>query len=127
MATSLPSNLDPVVAAAGLASGMPYLPSVATASEVIQARRLGFTHLKFFPAEAAGGTAMLRSLAGPFADMRFCPTGGIGPANLAAYLALPNVVCVGGSWLASEAEIRAGAWDTIREHAAAASSAPRHG
>ena len=61
--------------------------------------------------------------AGPFADVRFCPTGGVGPANLAAYLALPNVVCVGGSWLASDAEIRAGDWPTIRARAEAASQA----
>lgn len=98
-------------------SGLPFLPGVATASEVMAARAHGFTRLKFFPAGAAGGRAMLRGFAGPFADVAFCPTGGVGEDNLADYLALANVVCVGGSWLASAAEIGAGRWGEITARA----------
>src|SRR5579864_6717129 len=89
-------------------SGLPYLPAVATASELMAALERGFTLCKFFPAEAAGGTDMLRSLAGPFPQVRFCPTGGVDPANAATYLALPNVVCVGGSWLTPRDALAAG-------------------
>lgn len=110
-------GFDPVLVRLALDGRLPYLPGVATASEIMQARRLGYTHLKFFPAEAAGGIAALRSFHGPFPDISFCPTGGIGPDNLAAYLDLPNVTCVAGSWPASDEEIRAGAWDTIQTRA----------
>ena len=96
------------------ASGdLPLLPGVATASEVMQAQARGFGLLKFFPAEQAGGMAMLRALAGPFPQVRFCPTGGIGAANAAAWLAEPNVVAVGGSWLCPAADVRAGNWEVI--------------
>lgn len=94
-------------------SDLPLLPGVATASEVMAAAEAGYTCLKFFPAEAMGGAAALRLLGGPFPAMRFCPTGGIGPGNAAAYLALPNVVCVGGSWVAPEEAVTARDWPRI--------------
>ncbi|MBN9582737.1 MAG: bifunctional 4-hydroxy-2-oxoglutarate aldolase/2-dehydro-3-deoxy-phosphogluconate aldolase [Afipia sp.] len=98
---------------AAAAGDLPLLPGVATASEVMQAQARGFGLLKFFPAEQAGGMAMLRALAGPFPQVRFCPTGGIGAANAAAWLAEPNVVAVGGSWLCPAADVRAGNWEVI--------------
>ncbi len=79
--------------------GLPLLPGVATASEIMQAQQDGYTELKFFPAMQAGGAAMLKALYGPFAHIQFCPTGGITAQNAGEFLALPNVVCVGGSWL----------------------------
>lgn len=118
-------GFDPVLAGSARSRRLPYLPGVATASEIMQARRLGYSHFKFFPAEGAGGAATLRSFAGPFPDVRFCPTGGIGPDNLAAYLELPNVICVAGTWLAGEEEIRAAAWDTIQQRARELARIPR--
>ncbi len=100
---------------AGSIADWPYLPGATTASEVMAARDAGYDTLKFFPAEAAGGSAMLKSLYGPLPDIRFCPTGGITFANAPAYLALPNVGCVGGSWLASAANLQAGNWELIRQ------------
>ena len=94
-------------------SDLPLLPGVATASEVMQAQARGFNLLKFFPAEQAGGIAMLRALAGPFPNARFCPTGGVGAANVAAWLAEPNVVAAGGSWLCPASDIKAGNWEVI--------------
>ena len=84
---------------AAAAGELPWLPGVATASEVMAAIRLGYDRLKFFPAEAMGGMATLKALAGPFGAVRFCPTGGVRADNAADYLALSNVICVGGSWL----------------------------
>ncbi|GAA0603066.1 bifunctional 4-hydroxy-2-oxoglutarate aldolase/2-dehydro-3-deoxy-phosphogluconate aldolase [Streptomyces crystallinus] len=81
------------------ASGVPFLPGVATASEVVALLERGIHEMKFFPAEAAGGTAYLKSLAGPLPAARFCPTGGISLASAPTYLALPNVGCVGGTWM----------------------------
>lgn len=80
-------------------AGLPLLPGVATGSEIMMAQEDGFAELKFFPAMQAGGPAMLKAWGGPFGDVRFCPTGGVSMANAAEFLALPNVVCVGGSWL----------------------------
>jgi 2-dehydro-3-deoxyphosphogluconate aldolase/(4S)-4-hydroxy-2-oxoglutarate aldolase len=80
-------------------SGVPFLPGVSTTSEVVALLERGVREMKFFLAEAAGGTAYLKSLSGPLPQARFCPTGGIGPASAADYLALPNVACVGGSWM----------------------------
>jgi 2-dehydro-3-deoxyphosphogluconate aldolase/(4S)-4-hydroxy-2-oxoglutarate aldolase len=94
-------------------SALPLLPGVATASEVMQAQAKGFNLLKFFPAEQLGGIPMLRALAGPFANTRFCPTGGIGAANAATWLAEPNVICVGGSWLCPASDIKAANWEVI--------------
>ena len=104
-------------------SDLPFLPGVATASEVMQAQARGFNTLKFFPAEQSGGIAMLRALAGPFPQMRFCPTGGIGAANAAAWLAEPNVLAVGGSWLCPTADIKAGDWSAISARCAEATKA----
>ena len=98
---------------AAAVSGLPFAPGVATASEVMQALAHGFNLLKFFPGEQSGGIRAIRALAGPFPDVRFCPTGGIGEANAAAWLAEPNVVAVGGSWLCPAADIRSGNWDGI--------------
>jgi len=98
-------------------AALPFIPGVATASEAMAARDAGFTLLKFFPAEAAGGIAWLRGIAGPLPELRFCPTGGIGEGNLGDYLALGNVVAAGGSWMAPRAEIAAGAWDRIAARA----------
>lgn len=94
-------------------SDLPFLPGVATASEVMQAQARGFNTLKFFPAEQSGGIAMLRALAGPFPRTRFCPTGGIGAGNAAAWLAEPNVLAIGGSWLCPAAEVKAANWSAI--------------
>jgi len=98
---------------AAAASALPFAPGVATASELMQALAHGFNLVKFFPAEQSGGIKALRALAGPFPDARFCPTGGIGEANAAAWLSEPNVVAVGGSWLCPAAEIRSGNWAGI--------------
>jgi 2-dehydro-3-deoxyphosphogluconate aldolase / (4S)-4-hydroxy-2-oxoglutarate aldolase len=93
--------------------GLPLLPGVATGSEVMAALEGGYTELKFFPAQQAGGAAMLKAFGGPFQDVRFCPTGGVSPANAREYLALPNVVCVGGSWLTPAESVRDGDWPRI--------------
>ena len=93
----------------------PLLPGVATASELMMAREAGFTRFKCFPAEATGGVPLLKSFAAPFPDAVFCPTGGITRASAGSYLALPNVACVGGSWMAPAAAIRAGDWAGIEK------------
>ena len=98
---------------AAATSDLPLLPGVATASEVMQSLAKGFSLLKFFPAEQAGAIPMLRALAGPFPNTRFCPTGGIGAANAAMWLAEPNVMCVGGSWLCPASDIKAANWEVI--------------
>ncbi len=92
-------GLTEALAQAAHDSGAPYLPGVATASEIMRARALGFTGLKFFPAEASGGIAALKALSAVFGDVLFCPTGGITQDNAQAWLDLPSVACVGGSWL----------------------------
>ncbi|WP_438488238.1 bifunctional 4-hydroxy-2-oxoglutarate aldolase/2-dehydro-3-deoxy-phosphogluconate aldolase [Streptomyces sp. S186] len=94
-------------------SGLPFLPGVSTASEVVTLLDEGISAMKFFPAEAAGGTAYLRSLAGPLPQARFCPTGGIGPATAPSYLALPNVGCVGGTWMLPADALAAKDWPRI--------------
>lgn len=98
---------------AAAASALPFAPGIATASELMQALAHGFDLAKFFPAEQSGGIKALRALAGPFPDTRFCPTGGIGEANASAWLAEPNVVAVGGSWLCPAADVRSGNWAGI--------------
>ncbi|MGW0500096.1 bifunctional 4-hydroxy-2-oxoglutarate aldolase/2-dehydro-3-deoxy-phosphogluconate aldolase [Streptomyces sp. NPDC003007] len=95
------------------ASGVPFLPGVSTASEVVALLERGVREMKFFPAQAAGGTAYLRSLSGPLPQARFCPTGGIGPASAPDYLALPNVGCVGGSWMLPRDAVAARDWDRV--------------
>jgi 2-dehydro-3-deoxyphosphogluconate aldolase/(4S)-4-hydroxy-2-oxoglutarate aldolase len=101
---------------------LPLLPGTATASEVLIAMEYGFTRLKFFPAEAAGGRPMLKSIGAPIPQVRFCPTGGVTPETLADYLALPNVFCVGGSWLTPAAAMAEGRWDEITRLAKAAAA-----
>jgi 2-dehydro-3-deoxyphosphogluconate aldolase/(4S)-4-hydroxy-2-oxoglutarate aldolase len=96
----------PELLKAAAASDLPFAPGIATASELMQALAAGFDLVKFFPAEQAGGIKALRALAGPFPNIRVCPTGGIGEANAASWLAEPNVVAVGGSWLCPAADIR---------------------
>ncbi|MGW4195766.1 bifunctional 4-hydroxy-2-oxoglutarate aldolase/2-dehydro-3-deoxy-phosphogluconate aldolase [Streptomyces sp. NPDC005004] len=101
--------------AAMSASGLPYLPGVSTASEVVALLERGVREMKFFPAEAAGGAAYLRSLAGPLPQARFCPTGGIGTGNADEYLALSNVGCVGGSWMVPGDAVAARDWGRVEE------------
>ena len=100
--------------------GLPLLPGVATGSEIMQCQQDGLTALKFFPALQAGGVAMLKAWGGPFADIRFCPTGGVTPQNAKEFLALPNVVCVGGSWLVPQDALLQGDWQRITRIAAEA-------
>lgn len=102
--------------------GLPFLPGVATASEVMTLLERGHHELKFFPAEAAGGRAYLNALAGPLPQARFCPTGGIAPEAVPDYLALANVACVGGSWLAPADALENGDWRRIEQLAAQAMS-----
>ncbi len=110
-------GLTEELAAAVSEAGLPFLPGVATASEAMRASALGFDHLKFFPAEPAGGIAALKAIGAPLQHLRFCPTGGITADTAPAYLALENVLCVGGSWLATAAEIASGDWAAITEKA----------
>ena len=90
--------------------GLALLPGVASGSEIMMAQEDGFTQLKFFPAMQAGGPAMLKAWSGPFFDVQFCPTGGVTLQNAPEFLALPNVVCVGGSWLVPTDAVAAGDW-----------------
>lgn len=97
--------------------GAPLLPGVATATELMRGLDAGLDHFKFFPAEQAGGVAMVKAFGGPFASCRFCPTGGVTLESAPSYLALPNVLCVGGAWVAPADLVNAGAWDEIRARA----------
>ncbi|MFE6129144.1 bifunctional 4-hydroxy-2-oxoglutarate aldolase/2-dehydro-3-deoxy-phosphogluconate aldolase [Streptomyces sp. NPDC056437] len=103
-------------------SGVPFLPGVSTTSEVVALLERGVDEMKFFPAEAAGGTAYLRSLAGPLPQARFCPTGGISLVSAPSYLALPNVGCVGGTWMLPADALAAKDWGRIEELAAGAAA-----
>lgn len=116
----LSPGFDPEVIEAAGWHALPFIPGVMTPTEAMQARSLGCTLLKLFPAEQAGGIGMLRALRGPLPALSFCPTGGIGPENLASYLAEPNVRMVGGSWLAPTRLIEAGDWGAITRLAAEA-------
>jgi 2-dehydro-3-deoxyphosphogluconate aldolase/(4S)-4-hydroxy-2-oxoglutarate aldolase len=100
---------------AGRESRIPLLPGVMTPSDVINALAAGYTHFKLFPAAQAGGIGILKAMAGPFPQIRFCPTGGIDAATAPAFLALPNVACVGGSWLTPVDRVRDGDWAAITE------------
>ncbi|MEU6724929.1 bifunctional 4-hydroxy-2-oxoglutarate aldolase/2-dehydro-3-deoxy-phosphogluconate aldolase [Nonomuraea wenchangensis] len=104
------------------ASGVPYLPGAATVSEVMALAERGIKELKFFPAEAAGGVPYLKALSGPIPDVRFCPTGGIRATTAADYLALPNVGCVGGTWLTPADALAAGDWARVEKLAAEAAA-----
>ncbi|WP_240125086.1 bifunctional 4-hydroxy-2-oxoglutarate aldolase/2-dehydro-3-deoxy-phosphogluconate aldolase [Thermomonas alba] len=101
--------------AAGKDCGIPLIPGIATASELMRGLEHGWQRFKFFPAEASGGVAALKGLAGPLPMARFCPTGGIDAGKAPAYLALPNVACVGGSWMLPEDAIGAGDWTRITQ------------
>jgi 2-dehydro-3-deoxyphosphogluconate aldolase/(4S)-4-hydroxy-2-oxoglutarate aldolase len=108
--------------AAAADSKTPLLPGAITPGEIMMAREAGLDFLKFFPAEQAGGVSFLKALASPFAGMRFCPTGGITARNAHDYLALPNVICVGGSWVAPDELVKAGDWAAIEKLAREAAS-----
>ncbi len=108
-----PGSTDDLLRAA-LQSQVPLLPGVASASEIMVGYALGYRRFKLFPAEVCGGTAALKALGGPFGDIRFCPTGGVGPANVQKYMALPNVMCVGGSWMLDSSK----GWDAVRQASA---------
>ena len=110
----------PAVGQACRDAGLALLPGVATGSEIMLAQEDGYTELKFFPAMQAGGPAMLKAWSGPFFDVKFCPTGGVTPQNAADFLALPNVVCVGGSWLVPADALASGDWARITRLAAEA-------
>ena len=115
-------GLTPELAAASRGARFPLLPGVMTPTELIAARAAGFNVLKLFPAQQAGGIAMLKALGGPFPDVLFCPTGGITRAVAADYLALPNVACVGGSWVAPQAMLAGCDWSGIEALARDAAS-----
>lgn len=101
--------------AAGMQGTIPLIPGISSISDLMKANDAGYTHMKFFPAEASGGVKAIKSIGGPFPNVAFCPTGGIGPANYRDYLALGNVKCVGGSWLAPDEAIASGDWAQITE------------
>lgn len=120
-----PGCTDALAAAAAEAGGA-FLPGAVTASEVLRLLELGIGLMKFFPAETSGGVAALKALGGPFPQVGFCPTGGIDLQRAPSYLALPNVICIGGSWMVPAELIAAGDWDAITALAAEASAATSH-
>ena len=113
---------SPALFDAAVNSSLPWLPGAASASEAMALAERGYDLQKFFPAQAAGGVEFLRSLAGPLPQIRFCPTGGIGVHNAPDYLRLPNVACVGGSWLTPATLVRSGDWSAIAALARAAAA-----
>lgn len=115
----------PGLATAASASELPFLPGVQTVSEAMVLAERGFSLLKFFPADIAGGLGWLKAVAAPLAGVRFCPTGGIGPDTAPAYLSLVNVACVGGSWVAPKDAVAVQDWTHIERLAAAAASLKR--
>ncbi|MCX6398335.1 MAG: bifunctional 4-hydroxy-2-oxoglutarate aldolase/2-dehydro-3-deoxy-phosphogluconate aldolase [Propionibacteriales bacterium] len=115
-------GLTPDLLTAMRETGLPFLPGTSTVSEVMRVLDAGITEMKFFPAEAAGGTAYLKSVAGPLPRARFCPTGGITPASAPTYLGLSNVGCVGGSWITPADAVAAGDWERISKLAAEAAT-----
>ena len=100
---------------AGMDAEIPLIPGISSTSDLMKGKDAGYTHMKFFPAEASGGVKAIKSISGPFPDVTFRPTGGIGPNNYNDYLALNNVKCVGGSWLAPDDAIEAGDWARITQ------------
>jgi|TARA_B110000902_G_scaffold13868_1_gene16546 2-dehydro-3-deoxyphosphogluconate aldolase/(4S)-4-hydroxy-2-oxoglutarate aldolase len=115
-----PGSTDKLLAAAA-DSSIGLLPGISSASEMMRCMEHGYRDFKFFPAEAAGGSAMIKSLYGPFSEARICPTGGIGLHNVMEYLSLPNVLCVGGSWICPAQLVRDQRWDEIEQLAREAS------
>ena len=118
-------GLTTELAAASGELGQPWLPGIMTPSELLQARALGFSCCKLFPAQQAGGTGMLKAFHAVFPEVRFCPTGGITRENAPGFLALPNVLCVGGSWVAPRDRMASGDWEGIRQLAQDAASLSR--
>lgn len=108
-------GLTPTLLNAAVNSDIALIPGIASLSELMLGMEYGLDHFKFFPAEAAGGIPMLKAIAGPMPNIRFCPTGGISPDNYQAYLALSNVACVGGSWLAPNDVVKAKNWAKVTE------------
>lgn len=108
---------------AGVQCAVPVLPGIATATEIMEGYALGYRRFKLFPAEVCGGIAALKAFGGPFADVRFCPTGGVTAGNAAQYLALANVMCVGGTWMIDAASLAGGDWARIRQATADALAA----
>jgi 2-dehydro-3-deoxyphosphogluconate aldolase/(4S)-4-hydroxy-2-oxoglutarate aldolase len=115
-------GMTPALLEAGRSAAIPYLPAVATASDVMNGLAAGYSCFKFFPAAAAGGIPMLKSFGGPFPEARFCPTGGISQSSVRSYLDLPNVLCAGGTWLSPPDLVAARDWSKIEELAAAAAA-----
>lgn len=115
-------GINSAVLKAAAGSEVPLLPGAITPGEIMVAMEAGLDFLKFFPAEQAGGVGFLKALASPFAGVRFCPTGSVSASNVADYLALPNVICVGGSWVAPDDKVKAGDWSAIQALATQASS-----
>ena len=111
--------------AAAEGSGIPLLPGASSPSEIMAALDAGYSVLKFFPAEQSGGASYLKSLASPFAGVRFCPTGGVSLKNAGDYFACPNVICVGGSWIAPDDALKSGNWARITELAREAAGLKR--
>lgn len=116
-----PGLTETLLSAAKKASA-PLLPGVVTPGEIMRGLEAGLSHFKFFPAESSGGAAAVKAFAGPFAQVRFCPTGGITPTNAKTYLALENVACVGGSWLAPKRLVDSGDWAAITQLASEAAA-----
>jgi 2-dehydro-3-deoxyphosphogluconate aldolase / (4S)-4-hydroxy-2-oxoglutarate aldolase len=121
-AFAISPGVTPALLDAGTHGSIPYLPAIATASELMAALAAGYQCFKFFPAGAAGGIAMLNSFAGPFPEARFCPTGGISQATVKSYLDLPNVLCAGGSWLTPGDAVRRKDWSMIESLASKAAA-----
>jgi 2-dehydro-3-deoxyphosphogluconate aldolase/(4S)-4-hydroxy-2-oxoglutarate aldolase len=114
-----------LIAGEGDEGPVPLLPGIATATELMAGLAAGFTRFKLFPANIVGGVEALKAFASPFAQAKFCPTGGVNAKNAPDYLALPNVVCVGGSWVAPADAVRAGDWGRIEALAREAAALPR--
>ena len=118
-------GLTPEIASYSKQSNLPLLPGVATASEMLAAQAQGFSAMKFFPAEQAGGAGFLKAIHSPLPDIQFCPTGGLNADNFLSYLALPNVSCVGGSWVCPASAVKDKNWSLITQLAANACSMAR--
>lgn len=108
---------------AGVSCSVPLLPGISSASDLMEGYALGYRRFKLFPAEVCGGVAALKALGGPFTDVRFCPTGGVTAANAASYLALPNVMCVGGTWMIDSKSLSDADWPSIQQRTADALAA----
>jgi 2-dehydro-3-deoxyphosphogluconate aldolase/(4S)-4-hydroxy-2-oxoglutarate aldolase len=118
-------GLTEAVAKAADKAAIPLLPGIATAGDIMRGLDLGLNRFKLFPAETSGGVAAAAAFAGPFAEVAFCPTGGVTPDNAPHYLALKNILCVGGTWVAPKAAVEAGDWTRIVELARHAAALPR--